>query len=233
MTLGHLTRTLLTPALVAGLAATALVAARGRRRGPLASATHAHQPPRRFQPEGIAIRRRPAAYLGSLADGDIYAANLRTGNGHRIHQGDGTPAVGMKLDRKGRLWVAGGADGDAKVVNLRTGRSLATTTSTSSTVPSFVNDVVLRGRVAWFTDSQRAVLYKVSPVRAGRPTPRSARCRSPAPGTRWPNEFNANGISTTPGRPRAARGAVGHRQAVPGQPDAPGAPRVSDWAATC
>ena len=55
-----------------------------------------------FQPEGIAIGKGPYAYLGSLADGDIYRANLRTGKGRVISQGPGTPSVGLKLDRRGR-----------------------------------------------------------------------------------------------------------------------------------
>ena len=80
-----------------------------------------------FQPEGIAIGRRPDAYVGSLADGDIYSGRacaparatvIQPGRRHARQSG-------MKVDGKGRLWVAGGGDGDAKVVNLRTGRSLA------------------------------------------------------------------------------------------------------------
>ncbi len=191
------TRSLLTVLLVAGLTAAA---------PPAATATASRTPgpsrinlPDGFRPEGIAIGRRPVAYVGSLADGDIYRANLHTGRGRVISQGDGTPSVGMKLDGRGRLWVAGGADGDAKVVNSRTGRVLATYDFVgASTDPSFVNDVVLRRRAAWFTDSQRAVLYKVSPAKG-----RAARARVrtvPLTGA-WnqvPMEFNANGISTTP-----------------------------------
>jgi sugar lactone lactonase YvrE len=152
-----------------------------------------------FQPEGIAIGRRPFAYTGSLADGDIYRADLRTGRGRVISQGDGTPSVGMKVDRKGRLWVAGGPDGDAKVVDTRTGRVLANYDLVgASAAPSFVNDVALRKGAAWFTDSQRAVLYKVS-RRNGRLA--QARVRTVPLRGAWsqvPNEFNANGISTTP-----------------------------------
>jgi sugar lactone lactonase YvrE len=149
-----------------------------------------------FQPEGITVRRGRTAYLGSLADGDIYAANLRTGKGRVISEGDGTPAVGLKLDRRGRLWVAGGNGGDAKVVSTRTGKEVAHYTFTTET--SFVNDVVLRGKSAWFTDSQRPVLYQVT-TRHGRATGAEVR-RLPLSGD-WrqlPGTFNANGISTTP-----------------------------------
>jgi sugar lactone lactonase YvrE len=200
-TLGRSARSLMTFLLVAGLTTTApspVTAApdNGARRpaGP-----QRINLPDGFQPEGIAIGRGPAAYVGSLADGDIHRANLRTGRGRVISQGDGTPSVGMKLDRMGRLWVAGGADGDAKVVSTRTGRVLATYDFTGGTTgATFVNDVVLRKRAAWFTDSQRAVLYKVSPVK-GRPA--RARVRTVPLTGAWnqvANQFNANGISTTP-----------------------------------
>src|SRR4051812_7434776 len=68
-----------------------------------------------FQPEGIAIGRAPYAYFGSRLDGDIYRASLRTGRGKVISQGPGTPSLGLKLDGRGRLFVAGGAGGDARV----------------------------------------------------------------------------------------------------------------------
>jgi sugar lactone lactonase YvrE len=149
-----------------------------------------------FQPEGIALRGGPTAYLGSRVDGDIYAADLRTGKGRVVSQGDGTPAIGLKIDRRGRLWVAGGPDGDAKVVNSRTGRVIAHYDFTSG--PSFVNDVVLRGRAAWFTDSQRAALYRVTPRRGSLAR---AKVRTVPLSGAWSQvamENNANGISTTP-----------------------------------
>jgi sugar lactone lactonase YvrE len=197
MNLGHFTRTLLAPALATGLVVTGVVAT-------TADASSERRPPPRvialpdgFQPEGIAVRAN-SVYTGSLVDGDIYAANLSTGSGHRISQGDGTPATGMKFDGTGRLWVAGGADGDAKVINIHTGKRLGHYDFVGATTePSFINDVVLRKNAAWFTDSQRAVLYRVAPL-AGKPA--DARVRKfPLIGA-WdqvPNEFNANGISTT------------------------------------
>ena len=200
-TLGKSTRNLVTVALVAGLAIASPSPATaspddGARRpiGP-----QRINLPDGFRPEGIAIGKRPFAYLGSLADGDIYRANVRTGAGRVISQGDNTPAVGLKLGPKGRLWVAGGAGGDAKVVSTRTGRTLATYDLIGATTgPTFVNDVVLRKRAAWFTDAQRPVLYKVSTLK-GRPA--QARVRTVPLTGAWnqvPNEFNANGISTTP-----------------------------------
>lgn len=198
-TRGYSTRSLAAALLVVGLVSPAISPAAP------AAAAEARRPalperielPDNFQPEGITTRGGPWAYLGSRRDGDIYAANLRTGKGRVVSQGDGTPAVGLKLDRRGRVWVAGGPDGDAKVVSTRTGRVLAHYDFTTGT--SFVNDVVLRKGAAWFTDSQRAVLYKVTP-RHGRVS--TARVRTVPLSGAWqqvPNDFNANGISTTPG----------------------------------
>jgi hypothetical protein len=37
-----------------------------------------------------------------------------------ISEGPGTPSVGLKIDRRGRLFVSGGAAGDARVVERLT-----------------------------------------------------------------------------------------------------------------
>ncbi|RAS59800.1 hypothetical protein C8D87_113106 [Lentzea atacamensis] len=114
--------------------------------------------PNGWQPEGIAISG-VTAYFGSRADGSIYAADLRTGKGKVLAKGPGTPSLGMKVDDKRRLWVAGGVGGDARVYDTRTGALLAK--FQFATTDTFVNDVVLTDRSAWFTDSRKAVLYEV------------------------------------------------------------------------
>jgi len=150
-----------------------------------------------FQPEGIAIGKRPYAYLGSLADGDIYRANLRTGKVRVISQGPGTPSVGLKLDRRGLLYVAGGPSGEGRVINARTGKLLATYKFASA--PTFVNDVVLTRRAAWFTDSQQPVLYRVSRHHHGKRLAKAKVTELPLSGD-WVQTagFNANGIAQTP-----------------------------------
>ena len=47
-----------------------------------------------FQPEGIAVGPGATAWLGSLADGDIYRVSLRTGEGAVAFEGPGTPPWG-------------------------------------------------------------------------------------------------------------------------------------------
>ena len=150
-----------------------------------------------FQPEGIAIGLLPFAFFGSRVDGDIYRANLITGEGSVFSQGPGTPSLGMKVDLRARLFVAGGSGGNGRVVNAITGQVLAS--YTFATAPTFVNDVVLTGDAAWFTDSQRAFLYKVPLGRFGGLPDQSEVVQIPlsgayvhTPGT------NANGIARTP-----------------------------------
>lgn len=146
-----------------------------------------------FLPEGITAKGS-TAYLGSRADGDIYAADLKTGQGRIISQGPGTPSVGLKVAGN-RLYVAGGNAGTGRVVNVNTGDILASYTFTAN--PSFVNDVVLTKRRAWFTDSLQAQLYSVP--RGGNPA--QARVRTVPLIGDWkqtPGVNNANGIAETP-----------------------------------
>lgn len=154
--------------------------------------------PNAFLPEGIAIRNG-IAYFGSRADGDIYAANLRTGKGMVISQGPGTPSVGLKVDNRARLWVSGGPAGNARVVDSRSGDILMT--YTFATAPTFVNDVILGFGAAWFTDSQKPVLYQVPFGKHGTLAPQSAVRTIPLTGdyVHQPG-FNLNGIALTPDR---------------------------------
>ena len=149
-----------------------------------------------FQPEGITIDWRGTAYLGSLADGDIYALDLRSGEGEVVSEGPGSPSVGLKVDWRGRLFIAGGTSGQARVVSARTGEELASYQLTTD--PAFINDVVLTWSGAWFTDSQAAQLYRLPLDWRGLPDADEV---EPLPLTGdWEQQpgFNANGIATTP-----------------------------------
>jgi sugar lactone lactonase YvrE len=151
------------------------------------------QLPDGWLPEGIAIGRLPFAYFGSRADGSIFRVNLITGEGRELPTpGPGTPAVGLKLDRLGQLFVAGGNAGDGRIVSALTGDILATFEFT--TAESFVNDVVLTDDAAYFTDTRNAVLYVVRLGRLGSlPTG-----FEPLP---LPRELTGlNGIAETPDR---------------------------------
>jgi sugar lactone lactonase YvrE len=153
--------------------------------------------PNGFQPEGIAIGVLPFAFFGSRATGDLFRVNLITGDGQVFSKGPGTPSLGMKVDLRARLFVAG-TGGDGRVVNAITGDVLAS--FTFATAPTFVNDVILTGDAAWFTDSLRPVLYKVPLGPLGQLPDQSAVQTVPLTGAyvHVPGAFNANGIARTP-----------------------------------
>jgi sugar lactone lactonase YvrE len=152
-----------------------------------------------FRPEGITIGGGPHAYLGSLGDGSLYRADLRTGEGRVISAGPGTPSVGLKLDDRGRLFVAARGQG-ARVVDARTGEVLSSYTLTTAT-PTFANDVFLTRRTAWFTDSFRPQLYAL-PLGRGGALPEQDEVVTVPLGGDWaqtPGEaVNANGVTRTP-----------------------------------
>ncbi len=157
--------------------------------------------PDNWLPEGVAIGRRPFAYFGSRGDGSIYKANLATGAGAPLPTpGPGTPAVGLKIDDSGahgRLFVAGGGAGNGRVVSASTGEILANYQFTTAT-PTFVNDVVLTPRAAYFTDSRQAVLYVVRIDRHGRLAAQAESLALSGDLVLNPAVNNANGISRTP-----------------------------------
>jgi sugar lactone lactonase YvrE len=112
-----------------------------------------------FQPEGIEVGTGTTFYVGSVANGAVYRGNLRTGAVSPLVVGAaGKSATGIEYDR-GRLYVAGGGTGTATVYDARTGATIRT--YQLGTAPTFINDVVVTRDAAYFTDSQKPVIYKV------------------------------------------------------------------------
>ncbi|WP_354643083.1 SMP-30/gluconolactonase/LRE family protein [Kitasatospora camelliae] len=158
--------------------------------------------PNGFNPEGITIDALGRAYLGSLANGDIYRASLATGQGEVISAGlgPGSPSLGLKIDGRGRLFVSGGWGGDARVIDARTGAILASYHLATS-ADTFVNDVVLTPGMAWFTESAQPVLYGLPLAASGRLPDPSEVVRLPLSGDFEPvpqGSVGSNGIETTP-----------------------------------
>jgi sugar lactone lactonase YvrE len=119
------------------------------------------QLPTGFQPEGIASGRGTTFFTGSVAGAGIYRGDLRTGDGAVLIPGDGRAFTGMKVDRLNRLWVAGAFAGTGYVFDAATGGLIETFTFAADGQPTFINDIVVTQDAAWFTDSFRAVLYRV------------------------------------------------------------------------
>ena len=160
--------------------------------------------PNGFQPEGIDIGPRQIAYLGSLADGSIYRADLRKGEGEVFSPAVGKPAVGLEADNRGRLFVSGGPSGTARVIDTDSGVVLAEYQLATKGASSFINDVVVTRDAAWFTDSVNPVLYRVPLGAGGRLPAQDAVVAVPLTGELVydadPATFEANGIETTPDR---------------------------------
>jgi sugar lactone lactonase YvrE len=114
-----------------------------------------------FQPEGIASGRGDSLYVGSIPTGAVWKGDAETGRGDVLVEGqEGRSAIGIKVDRRNRLFVAGGATGKAFVYDARTGADLASYQLTpAGATATFVNDVVVTDRAAWFTDSRLQQLY--------------------------------------------------------------------------
>jgi sugar lactone lactonase YvrE len=154
------------------------------------------QLPTGFRPEGIEVGRGTTFYVGSVANGAIYRGNLRSGSGAIFIPGAaGKSAAGIELDRLNRLFVAGAATGNAHVYNAKTGALLRT--YSLGTAPTFINDVVVTHNAAYFTDSQKDVLYR---IQIG-PTGALGNAQTMTLGGDYAHvagAFNLNGIDATP-----------------------------------
>ena len=104
----------------------------------------------------------------------------------------------MKVDNRGRLFVAGGRTGKAYVYNAETGADIALYTLATGT--TFINDVIVTGDAAWFTDSSNAFLYKVPINSDGSLAAQGAVVALPLSGDIHfvPGQTNSNGIAATP-----------------------------------
>jgi len=151
-----------------------------------------------FGPEGIEVGRGQTVYVGSVQSGSIWMGDLRTGAGDVVVAGArGTRgAAGIEYDR-GLLWVAGAGFGTARVYDARTFEVVREYQLATTPPGTFINDVVVTKGAAYFTDSQRPVLYKVAISANGEP----GELTTLGLGGEYahvPGQFNLNGIVATP-----------------------------------
>jgi len=156
--------------------------------------------PNGFRPEGIAVGIGSTFYAGSIPTGAVYRGDLRTGEGEVFVPAQaGRFAIGLKFDeRSGLLFVAGGPTGYAFVYDGLTGANVAEIQLT--TLPSFINDVVVTREAAYFTNSFQAEIYRV-PLDddGGLPDPPASEVIPLGGDYQFtPGAFNANGIDATP-----------------------------------
>ncbi len=164
-----------------------------------AMATSFALPGEQVFPEGVAYN--PASgkfYVGSTTDGTLYEGDLASGEVTVFSEGgaDGrTTAIGMKVDANGDLWVAGGGTGQMFVYNTADG-SLVASYTTPAVEQTFINDVTITpDESAYFTDSFRPVLFKISDMMGG-----EAESWLDFTGTvlEYGEGFNLNGIAASP-----------------------------------
>jgi sugar lactone lactonase YvrE len=109
----------------------------------------------------------------------------------------GRVAVGIYVDqRSNNLFVSGGATGQGRVYDASSGALLRS--YQFQTADTFINDVIVTREAAYFTDSRRALLYRVALAAGGR--------LADGPHEELPLTgdfvlaagFNTNGIEATP-----------------------------------
>jgi streptogramin lyase len=148
--------------------------------------------------EGIARGAGATFYAGDLFGGDIFRGDIRTGDVTRfIDAPAGRNALGLRVDLEhGLLFVAGGFTGQGYVYDLWTGASVAS--FDFGTPPtSIVNDVIVAGGAAWFTDSGQPHIYRV-PINDDGSVGSFSTLVVTGPAGEAPAGFNMNGIAATP-----------------------------------
>lgn len=146
--------------------------------------------PNGFQPEGIAVGNGHTFYVGSIPTGAIYRGDLRTGGGAVFIAGAaGRAATGLKF-AGGRLYVSGSTTGKAFVYDAKSG-ALLKEYALATGGNTFINDVVVTKSGAYFTDSNRAAIYRVPKDLGAAQTIALTGDFQLTPG------FNLNGIATT------------------------------------
>ena len=154
-----------------------------------------------FQPEGIASGRGTSLFVGSIPTGAVWAGDARGGRGAvLVPPHTGRNAIGIKVDRRNRIFVAGGPTGQGYVYDARTGADLASYQLAPAGVATFVNDVVVTHDAAYFTDSLNQQLYVVPLGRHGRLPGQGAVRTLPLTGDLvFQTGFNLNGIAAARG----------------------------------
>lgn len=156
--------------------------------------------PNGFAPEGVATGRGLVIFAGSLNNGAIYRADLRTGEGDVFIEGEeGAVAVGLSFDKRANtLFVSGGPTGLGRVCDASSGALLAEY-QLGTPGATFINDVVVTREAAYFTDSQASVFYRVPLGPGGQLLP-NATVETIAFSDNYPFDpaaFNSNGIVAT------------------------------------
>lgn len=163
-------------------------------------------PPEAAYPEGVAVDATTGhIYLNSAVSGVLLRLDSDSEIASQVAdplkrtpeamQQVGSYALGLKVDDKGRVWVAGGRSGTAHVVEVEGGQTLAQLTTAEGT--GLLNDVILAGGYAYFTDTRRPMIWRteIDSVQSGALEPWLDLTDSPIP---YGEGANLNGIAASP-----------------------------------
>jgi sugar lactone lactonase YvrE len=147
--------------------------------------------PEGFQPEGIAAGPKGSLFVGSIPTGEVRRVDPRAGTTETLvaPRPGVAAAIGLEADFSNNLFVAGGPTGKAFIYDATTGAEKAAL-QLSPDPETFINDVAVSGRWAYFTDSRRQAIFAVA--RDG-----SAVREIPTPDIPLLPGFNLNGITAT------------------------------------
>ncbi len=159
--------------------------------------------PNGFSPEDITAGPDHTFFVGSLATGAIYRGSFTTGKGSLLVPSATGPTTGLYLERRDghdRLWAAGGPSGQARVYDATTGALLRTFQLADPASGTFVSDVIVTDKAAYYTDAfvQQLFVIPFGGHHRTLPSPSAARTVpltgdvSYVPG---PNVFNLNGLA--------------------------------------
>jgi sugar lactone lactonase YvrE len=151
-------------------------------------------------PEGVAYQRKTGDFfVSSTTDGTVFRGTVDGGSRRaevflKPAQDGRTTAIGMETDGQGRLYVSGGDTGRMFVYDTDSG-DLIQSFTTPEAKATFINDVGVTPRGdAYFTDSMRPILFRVSATGGTR-----AESWLNFKGTplEYEEGFNLNGIDST------------------------------------
>ena len=159
--------------------------------------------PNGFSPEDITAGPDHTFFVGSLATGAIYRGSFTTGKGSLLVPSATGPTTGLYLERRDghdRLWAAGGPSGQARVYDATTGALLRTYQLADPTSGTFVSDVIVTDKAAYYTDAFVQQLFVIPFAKHSQALPATSAARtvpltgdvSYVPG---PNVFNLNGLA--------------------------------------
>jgi sugar lactone lactonase YvrE len=151
-----------------------------------------------FSPEGIVVGEGSNFYVGSLVDGRVLRADLRTGEILAISAPLSPQlAVGLAYDRRTNLVYSASGFGPAGQVAVFDGETMELVANILlSPAAGFVNDVIVTRNAVYLTDSAIPVLYRVGLDGNNAPNPGNV-ATLPMAGFVSAPGFNANGIEVT------------------------------------